>query len=89
MYLYKNVSRSVKTFYGVEFKPGEVKYVPKHINHPKFVYVNTVDIVPKEPPKSTEVKRKKSDKDVEFETNVDSTEIIIEEDIENGADSHK
>ena len=29
---YKNVSHSVKTFYGVTFKPGEIKEVDAYIN---------------------------------------------------------
>lgn len=29
---YKNVSYSEKTFYGVTFKPGEIKQVPGYIN---------------------------------------------------------
>ena len=32
MIIYKNISYSAKTFYGVEFKPGEVKAVPGYIN---------------------------------------------------------
>ena len=32
MYNYINNSSSVKTFYGVEFKPGEVHSVPGYIN---------------------------------------------------------
>ena len=33
---YKNVSVSVKTFYGVTFKPGEIKEVKDYINN-KFM----------------------------------------------------
>lgn len=29
---YKNVSHSVKTFYGVTFKPGDIKSVDSYIN---------------------------------------------------------
>ena len=32
MITYKNISFSAKTFYGVEFKPGETKSVPGYIN---------------------------------------------------------
>ena len=32
MITYKNISFSAKTFYGVEFKPGEIKSVPGYIN---------------------------------------------------------
>lgn len=36
---YKNTSHSQMKFYGVVFKPGDVKEVPGYINHPKFVMV--------------------------------------------------
>lgn len=36
---YKNTSHSQMTFYGVVFKPGDVKEVPGYINHPKFARV--------------------------------------------------
>lgn len=32
MVKYKNISCSAKTFYGVTFKPGDVKEVPGYIN---------------------------------------------------------
>lgn len=36
---YKNVSPFVKTFHGVEFKPGEIKDVCGNINDPAMVIV--------------------------------------------------
>ena len=39
MIQYKNISYSAKTFYGVEFAPGEVKSVPGYINSPSMVRV--------------------------------------------------
>lgn len=35
--IYKNLSRTTKTFYGITFKPGESHDVPGYINDPKFV----------------------------------------------------
>ena len=32
MITYKNISLSAKTFYGVRFRPGEIKSVPGYIN---------------------------------------------------------
>ena len=32
MITYKNIGQSTKTFYGVTFKPGDVKEVPGYIN---------------------------------------------------------
>ena len=39
MIQYKNISYSAKTFYGVEFAPGEIKSVPGYINSPSMVRV--------------------------------------------------
>lgn len=60
--LYKNISCSVKTFYGTEFKPGEIKEVPGYINHPKMIVATQLDeaIDSKQSTKSTQDKQKKS-----------------------------
>ena len=63
MFIYKNISSTAKTFHGVTFQPGEVKEVPKAINHSKFIRLTTV---PKEPPKRTE-SAEKSQVDVDKE----------------------
>lgn len=64
---YKNLSRLTVSFYGVTFKPGEVKQVPKAINHTKFIQVAApVEVKPapkpvesiKKPAKVAEPKRK-------------------------------
>lgn len=34
---YKNIGMTSKTFYGITFKPKEVKEVPGYINDPKFI----------------------------------------------------
>lgn len=34
--LYQNISKYKKTFYGVEFKAGDIKDVPGYINDPDF-----------------------------------------------------
>ena len=47
---YKNLAYSEKTFYGITFKPGEVKEVPGFINDQ---YVIAVD-APKSTPKVAE-----------------------------------
>ena len=38
--LYKNISHSVKTFYGVTFQPGETKEVPGYINNNTMIVVD-------------------------------------------------
>lgn len=40
MFTYKNTSLSVKTFYGVQFKPGEIHSVPGFINDPFMIRSN-------------------------------------------------
>lgn len=40
---YKNISPFVKTFHGVEFKPGEIKDVCGNINDPAMVIVFGTD----------------------------------------------
>ena len=37
---YKNISCSVKTFYGVEFKPGQIQEVPGYINSSGMIVVD-------------------------------------------------
>ena len=37
---YKNISNSARTFYGVSFKPGEVKDVKGYINVADFIAVD-------------------------------------------------
>lgn len=46
--IYKNLSRTTKTFYGVTFKPGEEHEVPGYINHPKFLRLATFSSEPAE-----------------------------------------
>lgn len=60
---YKNNSSSVKTFYGVEFKPGEVHFVPGYIRAKGIdqVKVQTQKDLPKDEPKIIEPEAIKSD----------------------------
>lgn len=77
---YKNTSYITKTFYGVKFKPGEVKEVPDFINDPKMIRVNEL---PKEPPVSSKIKSApaKVTKPAEVKSTVpvESTNEIIEQ----------
>lgn len=41
---YINATNTVQTFYGVEFKPGDVKDVPGYINVAGFVRATTLNI---------------------------------------------
>lgn len=41
---YKNTSVTVKTFYNVTFKPGEIKEVSGYINHPQMHRVFDQDV---------------------------------------------
>lgn len=42
--IYKNLSHTTKTFYGVEFNPGDVKEVDGYINHLSFVPVTEAEL---------------------------------------------
>ncbi len=46
MIKYRNISYSAKTFYGVNFEPGEIKSVPGYINCPGMVRVFFTDDTP-------------------------------------------
>lgn len=52
---YKNLSKAVKTFYGVTFLPGEVKSVSGYINDKHFIKV-TVPETREQTPIQTVVK---------------------------------
>lgn len=43
---YKNTSYTEATFYGITFKPGEIKDVPGYINNPHFIRVENVQNTP-------------------------------------------
>lgn len=58
---YKNTSFYSKTFYGVEFKPGEVHSVKGYINHPSFVRVPDDNTSVKAPAKPAEKPVQKAD----------------------------
>jgi hypothetical protein len=47
MIKYKNLSSSIKTFYGIKFRPGEVHSVPGPINHKKFIRIPVSQELPK------------------------------------------
>lgn len=38
--MYKNIGTVTKTFYGVEFKPGDTKECSGYINAPMFIRIN-------------------------------------------------
>ncbi len=61
--VYKNTSYITKKFYGVEFKPGDVKEVTGYINDPKMIKMSYIPksepprkIVKSEPVKQTSTK---------------------------------
>lgn len=70
---YKNISTVKKTFYGVTFKPGDIKDVPGYINDKGFERCNPPKVAPKQPvtnPKPSS-QLKKSEKNDEKEDLVD------------------
>lgn len=87
---YKNLSNTVKTFYGVTFEPNEIKEVPGYINHPKFLITDKP--IHKEPPKDVIKKadEKQSDKQVLKDNKVSVKQILNqEEEIPNGEHNNK
>lgn len=70
---YRNNSFVTKTFYGITFRPGDVKEVPGYINDKRFDVVAAPK--QKEPPKSVEQPTKS---DVHVETKVDSVEDTVD-----------
>lgn len=100
MLIYKNNSYSTKTFYGVVFKPGDIKEVPGYINCTKFIRLTSV---PKELPERTEQKKRKGrpkketpqkSKNVSKQAEVNLTpkenensqEVKMKEEVTNGTD---
>lgn len=57
---YKNVSYSDKTFYGLTFKPGEIKEVDKYINHTHMILVDAPEKNNKELPQPVQEQQKPS-----------------------------
>lgn len=96
MLVYKNTSNSVKTFYGVQFKPGETHEVPGYINNPRFVRVESK---PKEPPKvntnkspvkpdDSSNKQKAKSAELKHKDETNKTENMKEEENPNGTDNN-
>lgn len=56
---YKNVSCSVKTFYGVTFNPGETKEVNQHINDRCMILADapTTEVKEQKQPSSAQSKK--------------------------------
>ena len=92
MITYKNISFSTKTFYGVKFKPGEIKSVPGYINSFGMVRVSEpkpatskpkfFDIPVAEP---TKVRKKKSTESEKVEVaETKETKISSEEETSDG-----
>ena len=81
MLIYRNTSGTKKTFYGVTFKPGDVKEVKGFINSPGFVRVPSK---PKEPPMApqTAATSKKEEKKAE-KTEAAVTSTTPEQEVSN------
>ena len=83
---YKNLSNTIKTFYGVTFNPGDIKEVSGYINHPKFFITDKP--IHKEPPKDDN--KKAIDKPLEKQMDKPSAkQILKEEEIPNGEHNNK
>ena len=60
--LYKNISNSAKTFYGVTFKPGETKEVNGYINHNRMIVVDKIEEPAKQQKPSSDKPKKAEEK---------------------------
>lgn len=69
--VYKNTSFATKTFYGVEFKHGDIKEVPGYINDPKFILLTDTKLINELHQTKQKVKEKS--------TKVDSTPLAKSE----------
>ena len=79
--VYKNISNSKKVFYGVTFKPGDIKEVPGYVNDKQMI-VSTLPIIPKIDTKPVKVtKSTNPDKSVKVE---ETESQIIKEEQTNG-----
>lgn len=87
---YKNCSNTVRRFFGVEFMPGEIKYVPGVINFNGFRKVknpktdNQIKDLSEKPIKST--KRKNKKKNTSTELDVEKNVIDIDSSIDSDLD---
>lgn len=88
MLKYKNTSLAVKTFYGVQFKPGEVNEVPGYINDPAMI--RSIDMpkvskaIKSESPKTTATSAEVTSKSSESKS---SKETIKSTKLEQGGES--
>ena len=89
--LYKNISCSVKTFYGVTFKPGEVKEVPGYINDTKMVVVDASELkrAIKQPNTPSEKPKKMTSEKSSVTPEVKSEEKLPEKNDDNKSSSSK
>lgn len=87
MLFYKNNSTVTKTFYGVVFRPGEIKQSPGYINSSNFIRVFSM---PKEPPKRIDHVKKQVNKPVKPKPVVNDVETIVQQGgTLDGADSNQ
>lgn len=78
---YKNISNSVKTFYGVEFKPGSVKEVPGFITDRHMIVTDMLKEPAKQKPSSNEIS--KQDKPADKKVSTKQSEPVKEPEKEN------
>lgn len=78
--VYKNISNSKKQFYGVTFKPGDVKEVPGYVNDIHMIASTLPPVV------KTDAKPVKSTKSTNLDkpVKVEETESQIKEEQTNG-----
>ena len=101
---YKNTSKSVKTFYGITFKPGDIQDVPGYTNHPKMIrvteklkQVTKIKEVSKSPAKpvqsnsdkGSKIESESKDVDKNQDKSIQSSKIENKEENPNGTDNNQ
>ena len=80
--LYKNFGKVTKTFYGVEFKPGEVKDVPRFIVDRWFARVDEPEVKVEAKPTTEEKSARRGRPKKQEEEKVEIEEETLEESVE-------
>ena len=87
--IYQNCSFTTKTYYGVEFKPGEAHEVPSAISDPRFIQLQSLPETVSDEPSIEPETEVVSDTDAE--PKVDGrrkSKKIIKEEITDGSDNN-
>lgn len=87
--IYKNTSGAIRKFYGVEFKPGDIKFVPGYINAHNMIRVQSMPETVSDVPSNTTVDKVETPEEPVVKTgNRRKSKNILKEDITDGTDNN-